>query len=142
MRWNRWARFGFAILVPALVGVILAAGGGAQEPVVSSTPGGKASAAPAAKPKRSPTPEHVREVQHALVIAGFDPGPIDGIFGPRTKSALRMYIAVPPPQVPSPEDQVITRFKGGEWREGPYQLRPERNAESRGGLPCQSSLVT
>ena len=117
MRWNRWARYGSAILAPALVGVMLAAGEWAQEPV-SSAPGGKASAAPAARPERSPTPEHVREVQQALANAGYDPGPIDGIFGPRTKSALRKYMAVPPPQVPRPEDQVITRFKGGERREG------------------------
>ena len=118
MRWNRWARFGFAILAPALVGVMLAAGEWAQEPV-SSAPGGKASAAPAARPERSPTPEHVRDVQQALANAGYDPGPIDGIFGPRTKSALRKYIAVSPPEVPRPEDQVIARFKEGEWRESP-----------------------
>lgn len=44
---------------------------------------------------------HMREVQLALLAAGYDPGPIDGIMGPRTKAALRQYIAVPPPQVPS-----------------------------------------
>lgn len=117
MRWNPWVRYGFAMLAPALVGVMLAAGEWAQEPV-SSAPGGKASAPPAARPERSPTPEHVRDVQQALANAGYDPGPIDGIFGPRTKSALRKYIAVPPPQVPRPEDQVISRFKSGELREG------------------------
>jgi hypothetical protein len=110
MRWNRWARFGFVILAPAMFGIMLAAGEWAQEPV---------SAPPAAAPQYSPTPEHVREVQRALAKAGYDPGPIDGIFGPRTKAALRMYIAVPPPRVPAPADQVIARFKAGERREGP-----------------------
>jgi len=118
MRWNRWARFGFAILAPGLVGVMLAAGEWAQEPV-SSPPGGKESAPAAAGSQRSLTPEHVRDVQQALANAGYDPGPIDGLFGPRTKSALRRYIAVPPPQVPSPADRVIARFKASEWREGP-----------------------
>ena len=117
-RWNPWARFGFAILAPALVGVMLASGEWAQEPV-SSPPGEKASAPPAARPQGSPTPEHVRDLQQALTNAGYDPGPIDGIFGPRAKSALRKYIAVAPPKVPSPADQVIERFKASERREGP-----------------------
>jgi peptidoglycan hydrolase-like protein with peptidoglycan-binding domain len=48
---------------------------------------------PAAKPQARPTVERVRALQQTLTDAGFDPGLIDGIFGPRTKSALRMYIA-------------------------------------------------
>jgi hypothetical protein len=118
MRWSPWARFGFAILAPSLVGVMLAAGEWAQDPVSSPT-GGKPSAPPAARRQDSPTPEHVRDVQQALANAGYDPGPIDGIFGPRTKSALRKYIALPPPQVPSPADQVIAQFTASEWRESP-----------------------
>lgn len=110
MRWNRWVRFGFAILAPTLFGVMLAAGEWAQEPV---------SAPPAAAPQAGPTPEHVREVQRALAKAGYDPGPIDGIFGPRTKAALRMYIAVPPPRVSNAVDLVIARFRAGERRESP-----------------------
>ena len=88
MRWNRRARFGFAIFTPVLVGVMLAAGAWAQGPA-SSPPREKSGATHAAKPQRGPTPAHVREVQQALSNAGYDPGPIDGIFGPRTKSALR-----------------------------------------------------
>jgi peptidoglycan hydrolase-like protein with peptidoglycan-binding domain len=63
-------------------------------------------------------PEHVRELQEALAKSGYDPGPIDGIMGPRTKEALRKYMAVPPPKEPSPSDQVITRFRT-ERRESP-----------------------
>lgn len=33
----------------------------------------------------------VTELQQALKSAGFNPGPIDGIFGPRTQAALRAY---------------------------------------------------
>lgn len=35
----------------------------------------------------------VRELQQALNEAGFDPGPIDGVFGPRTEAAVREYQA-------------------------------------------------
>lgn len=33
----------------------------------------------------------VSEIQQALKNAGFDPGPIDGVMGPRTKAAIRAY---------------------------------------------------
>ncbi len=35
--------------------------------------------------------EIVRQVQQALVKKGIDPGPIDGIFGPRTREAVRKF---------------------------------------------------
>lgn len=35
--------------------------------------------------------QQVREVQQALSSKGFDPGQIDGIYGPHTASALRQY---------------------------------------------------
>ena len=121
MRWNRWARAGFAILAPVLVGGVLIAGEWAQSP--ASAQSDKAATSEAAKPKaeaasKQTRPEHVRELQQALVTAGYDPGPIDGIFGPRTKAALRKYIAVPPPQVPSPADKTIAQFRTGEQRQG------------------------
>jgi hypothetical protein len=121
MRWNRWTRVGFAVLAPVLVAVMLAAGEWAQPPVSAQSPAptqsdGKMTAPEAAKPKAGAAPQrarpkHVRELQQALTSAGYDPGPIDGKFGPRTKAALRKYIAVPPPQVPSPADKVISQFR-------------------------------
>ena len=33
----------------------------------------------------------VRKIQAALEAKGFDPGPIDGVVGPRTKAAVRKY---------------------------------------------------
>jgi peptidoglycan hydrolase-like protein with peptidoglycan-binding domain len=33
----------------------------------------------------------VRELQDRLKAAGFDPGPIDGVVGPRTTDAARRY---------------------------------------------------
>ena len=60
--------------------------------------------------KRGATPERVREVQKALVETGYDPGPVDGRLGPRTKAALRRYVSVPPPQAPTAAQQTIARF--------------------------------
>src|SRR6266403_1054829 len=48
-----------------------------------------------------------------------DPKAADGKLGPRTKAALRKYVAVPPPQVPSPADKVISQFRSSnEVRQG------------------------
>jgi peptidoglycan hydrolase-like protein with peptidoglycan-binding domain len=35
--------------------------------------------------------EQVRSIQKALQEKGMDPGPIDGVMGPRTEAALRAY---------------------------------------------------
>ncbi len=37
------------------------------------------------------SPDEVRRLQEALRERGFDPGPVDGVFGPRTQVALRDY---------------------------------------------------
>jgi len=63
--------------------------------------------------------EHVRELQAALADRGFDPGPADGVMGVRTRAALRKYVAVPPPQVPTPADETIKRFRGNERQQSP-----------------------
>jgi len=96
------------VMTAALTGLVWAA-----EPA-SPPPAAKAAASGAGA-----TAGHVREVQEALASAGFDPGPIDGIMGPRTKAALRKYIAVPPPQVPSPADRTLAPLRGTERRQGP-----------------------
>jgi len=85
--------------------------------VWAAEPASPPPAAKAAVSGASARTSHVRQVQQALVAAGYDPGPIDGIMGPRTKSALRKYIAVPPPQVPSPADRALAPFKVSEPRE-------------------------
>jgi peptidoglycan hydrolase-like protein with peptidoglycan-binding domain len=56
--------------------------------------------------------DRVREVQQALKASGHDPGPIDGILGPRTKAALRSYASAPSPLPPShPSAPTIDRFR-------------------------------
>lgn len=38
-----------------------------------------------------PAPRYVREAQRALRDLGYEPGPVDGVVGPRTREALRKY---------------------------------------------------
>jgi hypothetical protein len=47
-----------------------------------------------ARPSREaapPAPRFVREAQRALRDLGYQPGPLDGVVGPRTKAALAKY---------------------------------------------------
>lgn len=45
----------------------------------------------AATEARAHSPEEVRQVQQQLKQAGYDPGQIDGVYGPRTLRALRKF---------------------------------------------------
>ena len=40
---------------------------------------------------RTAYPRLVRRVQQILVERGYDPGPVDGLWGPRTEAALRAF---------------------------------------------------
>lgn len=61
-----------------------AAGGGAS---LINTPGG-----PMSSPAAAAAPGgRIRAAQGALQRAGFNPGPIDGVVGPRTAGAIRAY---------------------------------------------------
>ena len=61
----------------------------ASTPASASTPAGGA-AAPAA-PLPTEESARVREIQKALKAAGFDPGPIDGHLGQKTRTAIRDF---------------------------------------------------
>lgn len=63
----------------------IAAGGGLEPPPVNVNAALNRLAADAL------TPADIRDVQTALKRKGFDPGPIDGIAGKRTLSALNAY---------------------------------------------------
>lgn len=39
----------------------------------------------------APDPEATARVQQLLIDRGYDPGPVDGIFGPRTDAAVRQF---------------------------------------------------
>ena len=66
----------------------------AKEPV-KATPESPPSASQipsTSEPRSAPlTPDEIRELQGKLKAAGFDPGAIDGVVGPQTRSALRSY---------------------------------------------------
>jgi putative peptidoglycan binding protein len=111
MRWTQSTRLGALVGIPLVITAALATPVWADEPVLPSS---------GSKPPvvwGDAKAGHVREVQQGLLSAGYDPGPVDGIMGPRTKSALRKYIAVPPPQVPSLADQTLASFRANERRE-------------------------
>jgi hypothetical protein len=110
MRRTQSARLGVLVGIPLAIAAALSPLGANEQ--ASPSPGAKAPVI-----WGEAKPGHVREVQQALLSAGFDPGPVDGIMGPRTKSALRKYIAVPPPQVPSLADQTLASFRTNERRE-------------------------
>jgi peptidoglycan hydrolase-like protein with peptidoglycan-binding domain len=59
------------------------------------SPHASASAQPTASVKTVSGNQEIRRAQERLKAAGFDPGPIDGILGPQTKSALEKYRSSP-----------------------------------------------
>ena len=114
MKWTHSTRLGVLVGIPivmtaALTGLVWAAGPASPPPAAKSAVSGAGAKS---------TPAHVREVQQALLDAGYDPGPIDGVMGPRTKAALRKYVAVPPPQVPTAADRTLAPLRANERREG------------------------
>lgn len=82
-----------ALFFVLLVAVGLASPGGAGNPGLEL----KADLAldrPAARADGSPEGQHrdlTRAVQEALLAAGHDPGPPDGVMGPRTRGAIRAF---------------------------------------------------
>jgi peptidoglycan hydrolase-like protein with peptidoglycan-binding domain len=67
--------------------VIGASGGGDLHPQRQSDP----TAPTAGGDAQTQRPPFVREAQRALRDLGYHPGPIDGTFGPQTRSALEKY---------------------------------------------------
>jgi Putative peptidoglycan binding domain len=108
----------FSTRLRVLVGILIVMTAALTGLVWAAEPAAPPPAAKAAVSGAGARTSHVREVQQALLAAGYDPGPIDGIMGPRTKSALLKYIAVPPPQIPSPADRALAPFRANERREG------------------------
>jgi rare lipoprotein A len=71
-----------AALVASLLAVWPAAAGQPRSP-------GESPAAPAP----ALIEDQIKQVQEALKVEGFHPGPVDGVVGPRTRQALRAYQA-------------------------------------------------
>ena len=103
----------------ALVGIAMVTTAALSGMVSADEPASPPPAVTAAESEIRVRTTHVRDVQLALLAAGYDPGPIDGIMGPRTKAALLRYIAVPPPQVPSGPEWTLAPSRVSEPREAP-----------------------
>ncbi|MCB9644844.1 MAG: peptidoglycan-binding protein [Myxococcales bacterium] len=56
-----------------------------------AAPAAKAFKAPNASLKKGSTGPHVKTLQDRLQDLGFKPGPVDGVFGPKTESAVRAF---------------------------------------------------
>lgn len=71
----------------------------------------------------------IKDVQARLRDAGFDPGPIDGRFGPRTEAALRRFQAASGLPVTGRIDaETLTAFE--------HRSRPEDGQASEGRHPA------
>jgi peptidoglycan hydrolase-like protein with peptidoglycan-binding domain len=64
--------------------------------------------------------DHIREAQRALLRKGYNPGPLDGIFGPKTESALRQFQkAQQLPVTGQLDDRSLAALKAGQTEVGP-----------------------
>ena len=61
------------------------------EPVSATVPAIAPPPVPPATVNRRFGNDEVREIQAKLESLGYDPGPVDGVFGPQTVSAVKRY---------------------------------------------------
>jgi peptidoglycan hydrolase-like protein with peptidoglycan-binding domain len=83
-----WAIVSRAIVMAFLLGVPLDSTDGAPSSEIRGT---ALAAAAREAPRTAPEPRFVRDAQQALRDLGYEPGPIDGRVGPRTRTALLRY---------------------------------------------------
>ncbi len=69
---------------------LLLAGGCAGPSLDSAGPKGGAPSGPAVA-SQMPTRSEVADIQRLLIEQGYDPGPVDGLLGPRTTAAIGQY---------------------------------------------------
>ena len=92
--------------------------------------------------------DHIREVQRALLRKGYDPGQVDGIFGPKTEGALRQFQkAQQLPVTGRLDDRSLAALRagqtevGGEKSTGPKEISPQTSPSTPQG-PQETSAPT
>jgi peptidoglycan hydrolase-like protein with peptidoglycan-binding domain len=78
--------------MPTLVAVLIVSLLGAW-PTVTAAGQPRGLGAPPAAQALALTPDQIKRAQESLKAEGWDPGPVDGVVGPRTRQALRAYQA-------------------------------------------------
>jgi peptidoglycan hydrolase-like protein with peptidoglycan-binding domain len=58
------------------------------------------------------TREEIVELQNKLKVAGFDPGPVDGVLGPRTGAAAQKYADARKLSDAEPSKNLLVRLRG------------------------------
>lgn len=76
-------------------------------------------------PKYGTKSNYVVSLQHYLKNSGFDPGPVDGVYGPKTEAALKAYEAK---KGPAP------------WTTIANKAAPEKSPSSGGFSPASASV--
>lgn len=83
-----WAIVSRVVVIALLLCIPLDSTDGAPSSEVRGT---ALAAAAREAPRAAPEPRFVRDAQQALRDLGYEPGPIDGRVGPRTRTALLRY---------------------------------------------------
>jgi peptidoglycan hydrolase-like protein with peptidoglycan-binding domain len=80
--------------------------------------------------------EQIREAQRHLKEAGFDPGPIDGQFGERTRAALREFQkARGLPQTGQLDEETRQQLMAQTPQESPGRMQSPRESSPGGSMP-------
>jgi lipid-binding SYLF domain-containing protein/osmotically-inducible protein OsmY len=115
-----------AVPVPPVVRPFVEALGTYRAQAISEKepPAKSRTAAAPARQQRATSSDDVKQSQEALRDKGYDPGPIDGVLGPRTRAALRSYQQAENLAVTGRLDPETTAKLGGVSQTGPVDREP------------------
>jgi peptidoglycan hydrolase-like protein with peptidoglycan-binding domain len=79
------------VMILAATGVLLAGSAFAQGSQSTPSTAAGSSITTMPSPGAMPREKDMKAVQEALKTKGYDPGPIDGVWGPKTSSAVKAF---------------------------------------------------